>query len=242
MKTKRRRKKRVFVTFCYIIIITCITYTVITSHILTPLSFIEFDIQGTAGDVIEEPIIIEESNELDSTCYKGSLDDRISYREYINGILNYMCQTYGQKNVQISVAKASEEKVKKAVLAGTSGNFGIEIYYNTLDKYALDKTEVARIIYHEYIHLLMLKNLANIYTIDYKSKQLIDKTASHFRYLNPGDLYPTDYAYSSSREQIAEILSYYFIKRTTNNANKEVFVTSFEKELYTQLMYNLKKN
>lgn len=215
--------------------ISCIMFTVKQAHFLTPLKLNKIP-ESKLQAINYDHLKVIESNELDKTCYNGSIDNKIEHREYYIGVLNTLCKEYKVKDIKISVKKATGKLEKSKTLAGADGLNHLVFYYNTIKDFNPTKFDITHVINHEYIHILMFKNMANAYSVDYKSKELINSVSKSYKNLSGELLYPSEYAYDSPKEQIAEILGIYNTKRMV----KETYsVTNFEQDLYNQFMLNV---
>lgn len=222
----------------WLLIILSLGYALISSHILTPTKF--ENLQNKTLQYFEDaPIKIEKEKELSRECYIGKIDDRLQNKEIYIGTLNYLCKTFHEKNIPIRIQKGFNINENR-VLAQTSGIFGIILFYNNLNEYyQLTQNSLEHIIFHEYIHLLMFRHMSNIFTIDYKSQELLDFVKSKYKNLPEYIYKPTDYSSTLPREQIAEILGLYLAKRANSNESTKILVTNFEKDLYKQLLLNI---
>lgn len=217
--------------FLWLIIIVEICFFIIQSHIFTSLIFnnqekINFYL------IQDTTIIIKPDTLLDSNCYYGSLNNLKNKEIYI-WTLNYLCKEYNIRNVKIKELNDIIILDNNIMLLAKTNFFGISFYYNAINLYFSQQWQIYQIVFHEYIHLIMYRNMSNYFTINYKSQQLIDNSLNNFYNIPKQYYYPTEYSYISSTEQIAEILSFYFTKRIYDNN-----VSNFEQDLWNQFKLN----
>lgn len=230
---------------CLVVITCCSVSLLASSHILTPLKYTAEPTTKENEMDMEETIKIKPTEELNSACYSGGFDKRLKNREYYNGVLNYLCDEFGENGVKIQLMRAPKNKESNMVLARTSGMLGMVFYYDNLNDYNTSELEIAHTVFHEYIHLLMFRRMSNAYTIKMKSRELIDRVSSQYPDITKADLYPTSYAETNSSEQIAEILGVYlaiktkFIKEDEHIGNVFVLTSGFQRDLYEQFLYNI---
>ena len=185
------------------------------------------------------PIKIDKSNVLDKTCYIGDIGEEIDNREMYIGVLNYLCKEFEEKNVFIKSEEIGKNMQESKIVAKTSGSFSITFYSDNIKKYEMkEDIEIARIVFHEYVHLLMFRHMSNGFTIENKSKELVNSISSKYNNLPNEALYPTEYANTSYKEQIAEIIGIYLARKT--RVASIVVVNNFEKDMYQQFILNIK--
>ena len=139
--------------------------------------------------------------------------------------------------------KPVKQELKNLVLAKTSSFGNIIFYKNSIESFNPESELIAHMVFHEYIHLLMFRHMANGITIDYKSNQLLNNIRQTYQEVPEEILVPNEYATSSKKEQIAEILGIYLSKKTVfiekDNRTRYILTSNIEQDLYTQFLNNL---
>lgn len=218
--------------------------------VLTFYDIITLNLKGvgpTEFEVIEKKTTsIEPSDTLNKKCYKGELDDTIANKEYYYGALNYLCDIYNKK-VTIVTNNEGFEGIPDNVNLATTNINKIVFFSEAIKLMNPNIYEIKHIVFHEYTHLLMLRDTANKFLIQYKSQKIIDSVVSAYNGTVPEmTIYPTLYSNFDSGEQLAEILGYYMAKQVyfPNEVIVTNDTTNFERDLFNQFLVNVgqKKN
>lgn len=231
--------KSLEIIFMVVAIIISYGYSILFSHILDPLKLDNFGSNKQIKYLEDKPIYIVESDKLNKDCYNGTIDDRLNNYKFAVGIFNYLCEEYHLIGVNINLKTGGDKNVKSGTMAYTGALKGITLYYDVIGYYANDNYFLSHLIFHEYVHLIMFRQMANGLTIDYKSNKIINSVSKSYINLPEEYLYPSEYAESSKREQIAEILGYYLSNRIAKNKNSTIYTSNFEQDLYKQFMNNV---
>ena len=216
--------KSLEIIFMVVAIIISYGYSILFSHILDPLKLDNFGSNKQIKYLEDIPIYIVESDKLN---------------KFAVGIFNYLCEEYHLIGVNINLKTGGDKNVKSGTMAYTGALKGITLYYDVIGYYANDNYFLSHLIFHEYVHLIMFRQMANGLTIDYKSNKIINSVSKSYINLPEEYLYPSEYAESSKREQIAEILGYYLSNRIAKNKNSTIYTSNFEQDLYKQFMNNV---